>query len=138
YSEADGGSEPWSLQTECLVRGDHRTTLTVRVRFLHPLERTDCDSTWQEGVEREFTIPDVELADLAASARQVPFAFNASRTADGEVQRIQHAIEGRVDLTATRLVPGLFRVNIVAANHTSLETTAATSRDAVLLRSRAS
>jgi len=138
YSQADGGGEPCSLQTECLVRGDHRTTVTVRTRFLHPLERTDRDSSWQEGVEREFTIPGVELAELAACARQVSFAFNAARTTDGEVHRIQHAIEGRVDLSATRLVAELFRVTIVAANHTSLETSAGMSRDAVMLRSLAS
>ena len=34
YSQAQGGTEPWEMQTECLVLGGPGTTLTVSVRFL--------------------------------------------------------------------------------------------------------
>ncbi|HEV7904074.1 MAG TPA: hypothetical protein VGO96_09550 [Pyrinomonadaceae bacterium] len=39
YSEAQGGTEACLMQTECLVSGDERVTLDVKVRFLHLLSR---------------------------------------------------------------------------------------------------
>src|SRR3954463_4920205 len=39
YSEAQGGTDAWSQQTECLVLGGPRTTLPVSVRFLPPVAR---------------------------------------------------------------------------------------------------
>src|SRR5690349_9508474 len=39
YSEANGGLEPFSMQTQCLVLGGEATTLEVKVRFLHILSR---------------------------------------------------------------------------------------------------
>lgn len=40
YSEAHGSTEPWTMQTECLLTGQQNTLLDVRVRFLHLLVRT--------------------------------------------------------------------------------------------------
>lgn len=41
YSEANGGRDPWTMQTECLIEGRADTTLLdIRVRFLHLLVRT--------------------------------------------------------------------------------------------------
>lgn len=40
YSEANGGVEPWTMQTECLVVGMLSSTLDLYVRFLHLLVRT--------------------------------------------------------------------------------------------------
>ncbi len=39
YSEANGGVEPWAMQTECLVLGGADTTLDLYIRFLHILLR---------------------------------------------------------------------------------------------------
>lgn len=39
YSLAQGGTESWTMQTECLVQYTPATVLNVRVRFLHLLER---------------------------------------------------------------------------------------------------
>jgi hypothetical protein len=40
YSEAQNGAEPFTTQTECLLRSQgERPTLEVRVRFLHPVAR---------------------------------------------------------------------------------------------------
>src|SRR5262249_28815155 len=39
YSLAQGGTEPATMQTECLVRGGSETLVRVQVRFLHLLER---------------------------------------------------------------------------------------------------
>ena len=41
YSEANGGMEPWTMHTECLVEGQaDDLSLDVTVRFLHLLVRT--------------------------------------------------------------------------------------------------
>jgi hypothetical protein len=40
WSEASGGSDPWMVQTECLLRATGTTTIAVRVRFLHLVTRT--------------------------------------------------------------------------------------------------
>ena len=39
YSEVQSGTEAWAMQTECLVEGGPGTTLDVKLRFLHLLER---------------------------------------------------------------------------------------------------
>jgi hypothetical protein len=38
YSEAEGGNDPWLMQTQCLVVGNN-PTVEVKVRFLHVVER---------------------------------------------------------------------------------------------------
>lgn len=108
YSQAQGGGDAWSMQTECLVEGDERAELAVRIRFLHLLAREvgaldaplpdlppgvdlnlrpvaalpvgdEVFHTWQEAVEREAAFPDLALGDLAASARRLEFGFPARR-----------------------------------------------------------
>lgn len=39
YSEATGGSDPWVVQTECLLRAPADAHLDAEVRFLHPVRR---------------------------------------------------------------------------------------------------
>src|ERR671925_267728 len=44
YSEANGGSDPWTMRTECLVESQVGTAfpaIDVYVRFLHLLTRTE-------------------------------------------------------------------------------------------------
>lgn len=89
YSEANGGIEPWEMQTECLAAGTADTSLDVYVRFLHLLVRTveqpefafvphEGESNageWslasrfageprEEGVEREVAALDLAVNDL--------------------------------------------------------------------------
>jgi hypothetical protein len=40
YSEQNNGSEAWMMQTECLLEGGPSTCLTVKVRFLHIVDRS--------------------------------------------------------------------------------------------------
>jgi hypothetical protein len=94
YSQAQGGSDAWMMQTECLVEGSQRTELEVRVRFLHLVQRSvgqlkapagelqpgeisnfqlvdklevegKVFQRWQEAVEREITLPIRDLANLS-------------------------------------------------------------------------
>jgi len=95
YSEAQGSTEPWTMQTECLVQGNADTAITVHVRFLHLLLRTEiphetanvsaqpeaaprvdwslagylANEPWEEGIEREVTTCDLSLNDLVAQPR---------------------------------------------------------------------
>ncbi len=107
YSQAQGGTEAWSQQTECLVTGAARTVLEVKVRFLHlrartigaltpPLKTWPTEGepafrpvealpvgdklwqTWQEAAEREVNLGERELGDLV-QLQQTMFAFPAER-----------------------------------------------------------
>ena len=40
YSEAQNGTEAWTMQTECLVEGGSLTEVEVRVRFLQLVARS--------------------------------------------------------------------------------------------------
>jgi hypothetical protein len=104
YSQAHGGSEPWEAHTECLVVGDERTRVDVRVRFLHlqarsigaavehapdlcPVDepafewveslRLDGQThyAWQEAAEREVSSLDLRLGDLLTSPHRLEFGF---------------------------------------------------------------
>ena len=104
YSEANGGIEPWTMHTECLVEGQaDDITLDVTIRLLHLLVRTVAlpnavkddsveanvsewslasrfaDEPLQEGVEREVSVLDLPLSDLLAHPRRVAIEFPASR-----------------------------------------------------------
>src|SRR5262249_25421686 len=56
----------------------------------------------------------------------------------GVLVRRQHTIQCAVEVTATSVVPGLYRVALVVANRTPLEDAASKSRDEVVLRTLAS
>lgn len=102
YSEAQKGSEAWTMQTECLIEGSSMTGLEVRVRFLQLVSRTVGQLTmpmsellpgevpefrlvdklavndrvyqpWQEAVEREVILPVYNVEALGY--RLVPDAF---------------------------------------------------------------
>jgi hypothetical protein len=104
YSQAQGGTEACSMQTECLVKGDERAALHVKVRFLHlllrevrqletPLPELPEDAkldlqtvpalevggriyqTWQEAVEREISLPGFNLRELVAQTQRQTFTF---------------------------------------------------------------
>jgi hydrogenase maturation protease len=108
YCLAQGGHDAWTLRTECLVQGDHRTTIEVQIRFLHLLVRfvgqlahpvTELPSgaepayrvveslqvgdqqffTWQEAAERTIRLDDLVLDDLSDQTRLQGFAFPPHR-----------------------------------------------------------
>ncbi|MBO0857452.1 MAG: hypothetical protein J2P21_03170 [Chloracidobacterium sp.] len=104
YTLAQGGAEASSMQTECLLRWDHRAELDVKIRFLHlmarevgksPIPLTDsqeiigqdlhasgaCEidaaplDAWQEAVEREVDATGIDLNEIVTEPRRIPFAF---------------------------------------------------------------
>ncbi len=173
YSEAHGGSDAWSVQTECLVQGGEHTTLQVKARFLHLLSRLvgELDRprddlpegeepafrvverlqiggrllhAWQEAVEREHLLGDLDLVSLVAEPRQSQFTFPVHRQLEpvrgpkdeivAVLVREQQPVAGLVRVWAAPAAAGLFKVRVRIENQTSLEDAGQRSRDEVLLR----
>ncbi len=147
YSEANGGIEPWSMQTACLVRGSTDTLLDVYVRFLHLLLRTSStpsqssvDTTngheWglaarianeplEEGVEREVGAPALSLNRLLAHPEVVEITFPARRLeekaageGDETVVREQQQLAGAITIATEQLSDDLFKVSVRIENTT--------------------
>jgi hypothetical protein len=106
YSEAQNGSDAWTMQTECLVEGSSLTRIEVRVRFLQLMARSLGELTmpanellpdekpefrrverlavggrvyqpWQEAVERETTLPICNIEALIHAPLPESFTFPA-------------------------------------------------------------
>jgi hypothetical protein len=106
YSEAQNGSEAWTMQTECLVEGSSLTGLEIRVRFLQLVDRTVGElvtpttklppkrlpefrasealmvngrlyQPWQEAVEREVIVPVCNVEALTHNPMRQEFCFPA-------------------------------------------------------------
>jgi hydrogenase maturation protease len=121
YSEAQGGTEAWTMQTECLVQGNENAKLDVKVRFLHLLTREVCElnhplpsldesiepdcravpslevngqlvQTWQEAVERDVQLPCLNLGETVEQSRRVMFSFQSSR----EIEPLRDEKSGQV------------------------------------------
>ena len=108
YSDAHGPTEPWEMQTECLVLGGPDTTLTVSVRclqlvarlvgeFAAPLDEwSDSDETpcrivealkvgdellytWKEALEQKIELGESSLVGLIANPSQREFDLASHR-----------------------------------------------------------
>jgi hypothetical protein len=100
YSQAQGGTEAWTMQTQCLVEGNENTTLDVKVRFLHLLTRevgvpvADC-------VTR---IADCDDSEIQASISDSDLSVVASLEVNGRLfQTWQEATERDVSLPSFNL-----------------------------------
>ncbi len=161
YCTAQGGTEAWATQTECLALGDRHhpagAHLDVVVRFLHlmardvgeldaPVQELPSDEeprfravvalqvgetlfqTWQEAVERDVSIADIDLNELVAAPQRRSFAFPASRALEplrdeigmvvGVIVREQQRLEGAVELAAEHVGEQVFRVTVRTLNLT--------------------
>src|SRR5271165_3222905 len=98
YCELQTGADAWEMQTECLVSGES-ATVDVKVRFLQMVNRQDR----QEGVEREVSVESCRLA----SPVTLPFAFDA--------------LQGELQLSATKIDERLFRITLAVRNLVELE-----------------
>ncbi len=159
YSEAQSGSDAWSMQTECIVQGDD-AAIEVRVRFLKLVARTvralketlssgfslDSDPTpWQEAIECEISVPVRYLNTLTAVPVDWPFSFPAKEETEPvrddagrsvkTIERKQQSVRGIVEINATRLAEGLFKLRVRVNNATPLNDPALTSRDSALMQS---
>jgi hypothetical protein len=154
YSEAQAGSDAWSMQTECLVQGAF-PAVEVRVRFLKlvtrtvlgltssPTTPTRSDSSqefagspnpWQEAIECEIDIPIRDLNALSTSPLPWAFAFAAREETEqlrgqdgrivGMIGRKQESVCGIVEIKGIPVANKLFKLQVRVQNHTALETDA--------------
>ena len=108
YSEAQQGSDAWTMQTECLVEGDSTTEIEIRVRFLQLVARTIGELTnpvidftegqelafrpvaklevngrvyqpWQEAIEREVILPARSLHETGRALANHALSFPAEK-----------------------------------------------------------
>jgi hydrogenase maturation protease len=63
YCEQHGGLEPFSMQTECLLKADSSTRLTVKVRCLQVVQRSIGRLSGGEAQAPEGEEPEIELVD---------------------------------------------------------------------------
>jgi hydrogenase maturation protease len=181
YSEAQGGTEACVMQTECLVVGDARAVCEVKARFLHLVSRevgrlasplselregAEPDfqtvaalevggriyQTWQEAVEREVSLPDLNLNQLVGEGLRHPFSFPSKKEIEpllesdeqtvGVIVRRQQAIEGVIEVAAEpvgeqsrQAGEHAFKVTVRILNLTPFEDAKLKSRDDALMRS---
>lgn len=144
YSEAEGGNDPWLMQTQCLVLGE-APIVEVKVRFLHVVERKvgrrnaagsldfvdelrvgdKRHLAWDEAAEREvvisgLTLPELEIPmragiDLPAGSEEEPLAYPGGRSA-GALVRSWRCLQGAVEVGAEPLREGLFRITAKVTN----------------------
>ncbi len=121
-----GGSEPWAMQTECLIQPDGSPELDLRVRFLQVQARTVEESlegntfrpvetlavgdqtlvTWEEGVERLLdatAIPldrGTEIPIEAPAGREVELVHAADGGTAARIVRERWPVSGRIRVTA--------------------------------------
>lgn len=148
YSEAQGGGEPFFSRTECLLQGNLRSVLEVRVRFLHLIERSvfelvdngrhrverlDVDGqlfqSWEEATEREISVPMATIESLLQSPMNRPFQFaaasaeeticNATGDAVGAIVRTQLALSMVVEVRAETVNDRLYKITVVVGNHSA-------------------
>ncbi len=100
YSEAQRGTEAWTMQTECLVEGTEKTSLDIKVRFLHLLTRevnapnADCG----------LRIADRSDDEIKSSVSDSDFSVVASLEVNGRLyQTWQEAVERDVQLPGINL-----------------------------------
>jgi hypothetical protein len=140
YSEAQAGSDAWSLQTEFLILGDIRPRLEVRLRFLKMVSRSLRNSSqtnekagvpWQEATECEVALPLCALNGLLETPVEWRFPFPAQEETEtlrdtngqitGEVIRRQERVDGVVEVQARLVTEELFKVQVRVKNLTSMD-----------------
>ncbi|MGA8674309.1 MAG: hypothetical protein WB621_03825, partial [Candidatus Acidiferrales bacterium] len=119
YSDAQRGTDAWTMQTEILVQGSDQTECLVRVRFLRMVarsiaklrtpvseltsitdaniemvERLEIDGrsfqSWQEAAEETIEVTEFNLAALAAQPMQWPFRLSSRQ--EREAIRDEHGL----------------------------------------------
>lgn len=155
YSEAQTGSDAWTMQTECLVEGASSAIETpaieIRVRFLKLVSRTSRDIAeasppWQEAIECEVIVPPQNLDALVAAPLHWDFVFAAKEESEdlrdengeiaGRIDRSQKSLQGSVLVNATHVEPDLFKLQVQVQSLTPLERNPdQTSRDSALMQS---
>ena len=163
YSEAQQGTESWSMQTRVsCARGsrydarcessvpascDARSVRIRRRPAIKPVAALEVDGqlfqTWQEAVEREVLTKTFTLSELTTERQRTDFSFPSKQETEslrdssdrlvGVIVRKQQAIEGSIEIEAERITDGLFKITARILNLTPMESATEASRDEALL-----
>jgi hypothetical protein len=153
------GSDPCAMQTQCLVRGLD-PIVDIKLRFLHlvarevgvlpnplaqlppdsepaftPVPSLEIDGTrflaWEEAVEREVDVADVELRHWLDGTARIPFEFSGTRQLEplrrsdglvaGLLRRTALAVQGELTIAAEPVAGDVFRLTIRIENLSSGE-----------------
>lgn len=100
YSRAQGGTEAWTMQTECLATGGAVGTLDVKVRFLHLSERDVCVAT----ADCASRIADLSDGEIQASIDDSELQVVSALEVNGRLfQTWQESVERAVSLPELNL-----------------------------------
>ena len=149
YAVAQGGTESSMMRTECLIEVDSPATISVKVRFLHLMQRDVVDGkvlqTWQEAVEREVGVTELRLSEtglrqsvrfrFAESRTTEPLNDETSRESTSSIVRTKKEIAGGVEISAIPVKPHLLKLSITIRNLTHFEDANKRSRDDALMHS---
>lgn len=131
YSAAQNGREPFSMQTECLVRNESNdTSLEVSVRFLQPLARDRDEQIWLEAIEREIKLEPVSLGAPVRSREK--FTFPGARTIDGATVRWHETICGRLELETHEVDRAVSKVTVRIFNVTPVPEDKANGQEVIM------
>lgn len=149
YAVAQQGTESPTMRTECLIEVDSTATVSVKVRFLHLIQRDVVDGevlqTWQEAVAREVVVTELRLSQTG-SHQSVRFRFAGSRTTEPRIDEASHESTGLivrtqqelavgVEISAVPVKPQLLKLSITIRNLTAFENADKRSRDDSLMHS---
>jgi hypothetical protein len=98
--------------------GISTTTVRVRARFLHLIQRTAGEQMWQEAEDREVALPETPVKQLETQLARQDFSFPARLVRDSRIIREQLAIQGTVEITAVRIHDTLYRLMVRVSNVT--------------------
>ena len=136
FSEAQLGTDAWMMQTECLARTTVMpAALSIRVRFLHLIERTADGQSWQEAAPCEINVPKLYLTELALHPARHLFTFPATSETEGRISPRREQIQGAIDAEAESLQDGLFKLRVGISNTTAFVDKIGMARDAALMHS---
>jgi hypothetical protein len=171
YSEAQNGAEPCVIQTECVVTNEsHDAALEVKIRFLQPAAREvgslsesaprssqepafeivpelridgNLYQTWQEAIEREVTIPLIQLNEPVKELCE--FEFPESRMIEpigngktAVLVRRNELIRGRLELETQTIDQAVVKVRVRVLNETPMLAEKLGNQDEVIMRTFAS
>jgi len=101
YSGAQGGIDPWTMQTECLCEAGPLSALQIKVRFLRLAE----SAPLQNAEDTEISLPERRVIELAASPTSRDFVFEGG-------------LEARVTARAVETESSHWKITVLIENLT--------------------
>jgi len=113
YSEAESGTAPWEMETECLALGGPLSVLDVKVRCLRLVDRivghegdavgAQTYESGQEAAECEMQLPQFRFAELEAGPIRQRFVHPATRAVEhlhnGAIVRTREPLECTIEVS---------------------------------------